>query len=155
MPVRSILRLSLAALLAGAGVGAPCQGAPISRCEFSDGRVIYSDEPCPSGTQKTRTVDDKPAVEVIKAPHEERGQSARSSGTVRRSEGAEPGAGGKDPEAASELRKMKLAECDDLVRRVEYAQHDLNAASSSERASAELSLRRLQAEHETRCAPRR
>src|SRR5260221_10231532 len=38
------------------------------------------------------------------------------------------------------------------VRRIEYAQHDLNAAAESERASAELSLRRLQAEHENKCA---
>ena len=153
MPVRSDLRFWLVALVLGAGVGTMCHAAPISRCEFSDGRVIYSDEPCPSGTQRTRTVDDKPAVEVIKSPHEERGQSAHSSGSVRRSEGTAND--GKDAEAASELRKVKLAECDDLVRRIEYAQHDLSAASSSEKASAELSLRRLQAEHQTKCTARR
>ena len=153
MAARSALRLWLITLLLGAGACTLSHAAPISRCEQSDGRVIYSDEPCPSGTQKTRTVDDKPAVEVIKAPHEERGQSARSSGSVRRSEGV--GGEGKDPEVASELRKAKLAECDDLVRRIEYAQHDLSAASSSEKASAELSLRRLQAEHESKCTARR
>jgi hypothetical protein len=148
------MRICLIILLAGAGVGTLCGAAPINRCEFSDGRVIYSDEPCPAGTQRSRTVDEKPAVEVIKAPAHEHGQSAKSSGTVRRSEATEPGAD-KDPEAASELRKMKVAECDDLVRRIEYAQHDLSAAAQSERASAELSLRRLQAEHEGKCsAPR-
>jgi hypothetical protein len=147
------MRTCLILLLAGAGVGTLCGAAPINRCEFSDGRVIYSDEPCPSGTQKSRTVDEKPAVEVIKSPAE-RGQNAKTSGTVRRSEGSEPGAD-KDPEAASELRKMKVAECDDLVRRIEYAQHDLTAAAQNERASAELSLRRLQAEYEGKCtAPR-
>jgi hypothetical protein len=142
------MRICLIILLAGVGVGTVCGAAPINRCEFPDGRVIYSDEPCPAGTQRSRTVDEKPAVEVIKTPHE-RGQSANSSGTVRRSEQTEPGE--RDPEAASELRKMKLAECDDLVRRIEYAQHDLNAAAQGERASAELSLRRLQAEHEGKC----
>jgi hypothetical protein len=140
------MRTFLKLLLLASGVGTLCGAAPISRCEFSDGRIIYSDEPCPAGAQRTRTVDEKPAVEVIKAP---RGQSAQSSGSVRRSEvGAESG----DPEAASNLRKLKVAECDDLVRRIEYAQHDLSAASESERASAELSLRRLQAEHENKCA---
>jgi len=149
------MRACLIILLAGAGVGPLCGAAPINRCEFSDGRVIYSDEPCPAGTQRSRTVDEKPAVEVIKAPVHERGQNAKSSGTVRRSELTEPGAESRDPEAASELRKMKVAECDDLVRRIEYAQHDLNAAAQGERASAELSLRRLQAEHEGKCgAPR-
>jgi hypothetical protein len=143
--MRNLLMLGLVA--AGASV---CNAAPISRCEFSDGRVIYSDEPCPAGAQHMRTVDEKPAVEVIKAP---RGQSAQSSGSVRRSENGQEAAG--DADAASDLRKMKVAECDDLVRRVEYAQHDLTAASDRERASAELSLRRLQAEHENKCAPHR
>ena len=146
------MRTWLIILLAGAGVGTLCDAAPINRCEFTDGRVIYSDEPCPSGTQKSRTVDEKPAVEVIKAPHEH-GQNAPSSG-VRRSEQTEPGARSQDPEAASDLRKRKVAECDDLVRRIEYAQHDLSAAAQAERASAELSLRRLQAEHEAKCSAR-
>lgn len=147
------MRAWLIVLVLGVGAGCACQAAPISRCEFSDGRVIYSDEPCPAGTQRTRTVDEKPAVEVIKSPREIRNSDAKSSGTVRRSNQSEASAA--DPEAASELRKIKLAQCDDLVRRIEYAQHDLNSASDSERASAELSLRRLQAEHEEKCAVRR
>ena len=142
-------------LLLGASVGAVCSAAPINRCETTDGRVVYSDEPCPAGTQKSRTVDEKPAVEVIKGPVHERGQSAQSSGTVRRSERTELDAENRDPETNSELRKMKVAECDDLVHRIEYAQHALNAASESEKASAELSVRRLQAEHETKCASHR
>jgi hypothetical protein len=138
----------IVALVLGASTGGVCHAAPINRCEFSDGRVIYSDEPCPAGAQRTRTVNEKPAVEVIKAP--ERSQNARSSGTVQRTGESGP----ESPEAASDLRKMKVAECDDLVRRIEYAQHDLNAAAEGERASAELSLRRLQAEHENKCNPR-
>jgi uncharacterized protein DUF4124 len=138
----------IVALVLGASTGGACHAAPINRCEFSDGRVIYSDEPCPAGAQRTRTVNEKPAVEVIKAP--ERSQNARSSGTVQRTGESGP----ESPEAASDLRKMKVAECDDLVRRIEYAQHDLNAAAEGERASAELSLRRLQAEHENKCNPR-
>src|SRR5215472_10906427 len=101
------MRTCLIILLAGAGVGTLCSAAPISRCEFSDGRVIYSDEPCPAGAQHTRTVDEKPAVEVIKAP----GQSAQSSGSVRRSDGGQETA--DDADTASNLRKMKVAECDD------------------------------------------
>lgn len=143
------MRAFLMFLFLWAGVGTLCAAAPINRCEFSDGRIIYSDEPCPAGAQRTRTVDEKPAVEVIKAPVTQRGQSAQSSGSVRRTEAS---GDNTDPEAVSDLRKMKLAECDDLVRRIEYAQHDLNSAAESERASAELSLRRLQAEHEGKCA---
>jgi hypothetical protein len=148
------MRVWLSVLVLGVGVACTCQAAPISRCEFSDGRVIYSDEPCPAGAQRTRTVDEKPAVEVIKSPRDVRNTDAKSSGSVRRSTQSETETATRDPEAASDLRKAKLAQCDDLVRRIEYAQHDLSAASDSERASAELSLRRLQAEHEDKCAAR-
>src|ERR1700739_2606135 len=105
--MRALLMLAL--LGVGLGFATLCSAAPISRCEFSDGRIIYSDEPCPAGAQRTRTVDEKPAVEVIKAP---RGQSPQSSGSVRRS-GEENTTEAGDPESASDLRKMKVAECDD------------------------------------------
>jgi len=139
-------------LVLGTCTAAVCGAAPISRCEFADGRVVYSDEACPAGTQRVRTVDEKPAVEVLKGPVNQRGQSAQSSGSVRRSDSGEPGTESRDPEVASQTRKQKVAECDELVRSIEYAQHDLSAASEAERASAELSLRRLQAEHENKCA---
>jgi hypothetical protein len=126
--------------------------APINRCEASDGRVVYSDEPCPSGTRRMRTVDDKPPVEVLKPATEAHAQDAKSAGSLRRAPPAQAGDRAHDQEAASEIRKLKLAQCDDLVRRIEYAQRDLNAAAEGERASAELSLRRLQAEHESKCA---
>ena len=113
------MRTCLIILLAGVGVGTVCGAAPINRCEFPDGRVIYSDEPCPAGTQRSRTVDEKPAVEVIKTPHE-RGQSANSSGTVRRSS-EQTEAGERDPEAASELRKMKVADAFDTLCRKKRA----------------------------------
>jgi hypothetical protein len=144
------MRTCLTLLVLGLLASAACEAAPISRCESSDGRVVYSDEPCPSGTQHMRTVDEKPAVEVSKTPQDERARDAKSAGSVRRAPQTTAGAG-DDRETASELRKAKVAECDDLVRRVEYAQHDLSAAAEGERASAELSLRRLQAEHEDKC----
>jgi hypothetical protein len=143
------MRAWMMILVLGTGFSVLGRAAPISRCEYADGRVVYSDEACPAGSERTRTVNEKPAVEVIKS-RAEQAQSAKSSGSVRRSGEAEPS--DNSPEASAELRKAKLAECDDLVRRVEYAQHDLSAASDAERASAELSLRRLQAEHESKCA---
>jgi hypothetical protein len=149
--MQPMMRTWLIVLILGACVGTACRAGPISRCEFSDGRVIYSDEACPAGSQRTRTVDQKPAVEVGKTPADDRAQNAKSTGTIRRSLQTEAGAADRDPEAVSEMRKLKLAECDDLVRRIEYAQHDLNAAAQGERSSAELSLRRLQAEHEDKC----
>ncbi|HUN92853.1 MAG TPA: hypothetical protein VMU33_12405 [Burkholderiaceae bacterium] len=56
-------------------------------------------------------------------------------------------------EAEADRRKAQLGACDDLVRQIEYAQHDVEAASADEHASAELALRRLQAEHTEKCLP--
>jgi hypothetical protein len=151
------MRFSLTFLALGLCVMTARGAGPINRCESSDGRVVYSDEPCPSGTQRMRTVDEKPAVEVSKKPADEHAHDARSAGSVRRAPQATAGVtdGDRDREAASELRQLKLAECDDLVRRVEYAQHDLSAAAEGERTSAELSLRRLQADNEEKCGKNR
>lgn len=149
----------LPAILAGAALALLSSAAfagPISRCDTGDGRVVYSDEPCPSGTKRSRLIDDKPPVEVIRSS-DDTARDAKSAGSLRRAP-SEPqlpaGDLGRDREAASDLRKMHLAECDDLVRRIEYAQRDLSAAPEGERASAELSLRRLQAEHEGKCNTR-
>jgi len=153
MRIQATMRTLIFTIALGLWAQAACAG-PISRCESGDGRVVYSDEPCPSGTRQMRTVDEKPAVEVIKSAPDERAKDARSAGSLHRapSPTASSGDQAHDREAASELQKLKLAECDDLVRRIEYAQRDLSAAGEGERASAELSLRRLQAEHEGRCA---
>lgn len=152
-PLQKSMRVWVMLLVLGLCFGSTCRAGPISRCESADGRVVYSDDPCPAGTQHMRTVDEKPAVEVGKTPADARAHDARSAGSVRRAAQATAGSADpdRDPEAASELRKIKLAQCDDLVRRVEYAQRDLDAATESERASAELSLRRLQAEHQDKC----
>jgi hypothetical protein len=154
--LQSVLTLVYLALLSAAVLlsllPSTAAAASINRCETSDGRVVYSDEPCPSGTKQARTVNDKPPVEVIPSK-DDSARDAKSAGSLRRApaEPPAPGDPGREKEAASDLRKMRLAECDDLVRRIEYAQRDLNAAAEGERASAELSVRRLQAEHEGKC----
>jgi len=56
-------------------------------------------------------------------------------------------------EAEVEKRKEQLAACDDLMHQIEYAQQEFDAAPDNDRASAELALRRLQAEHTQRCMP--
>ena len=139
-------------LAVGLPAAAACAAGPIVRCESGDGRVVYSNEPCPDGTRRTRTVNETPAVEVGKAGAEAHAADAKAAGSVRRTEAAARPEQSK--EAASELRKLKLAECDDLVRRIDYAQRDLNAAAEGERASAELAVRGLQAEHSDKCGKR-
>jgi len=60
----------------------------------------------------------------------------------------------REQEVAREQQKARVARCDDLVRRIEYAQQDQLSAAPGERASIELELHRLQDEHEASCVTR-
>ncbi|HXY04920.1 MAG TPA: DUF4124 domain-containing protein [Burkholderiaceae bacterium] len=133
--------------------------ADLRRCEDSSGHITYSNEPCPTGTAKERSVDDRPAVEV---PHDATSEKAslrsgKASSTAPATSIVPSGNAGqaKTPEHSQELareqQKSLVARCDDLVRRIEYAQQDQLSATPSERASIELELHRLQDEHETTC----
>lgn len=66
--------------------------AQVYRCEAADGRVTYTNEPCPSTARRTRTVDDSPPVQ---AQRDRPGEKAASKAdeTVAKAEGeakAEP-----------------------------------------------------------------
>jgi hypothetical protein len=177
-----VLMLALAALrlaIAPAHAGA----LTVQRCETTDGRVTYSDGACPAGTTLRRTLDYAPSLEVgngsasLKSDRPDDGNPAppkgspasatpvapppTSSGAITRvphgGARGDAAAGAADPDAlraaASERRKARLATCDSLVRQIEYAQDEFDAADAAERASRELELRRLQADHKARCAP--
>ena len=129
--------------------------ADVRRCEDPSGHITYSNESCPTGTAHERPVEERPAVQVAREPGSDK---ALHSGKVVVSApvpGAQaPGAAGRSEEVTREQRKALATRCDDLVRRIEYAQQDLLAAGPAERASVELGLRRMQDEHEANCAPR-
>ena len=192
IPIRTVL---LAAALAAAALPA----AAVNRCEDRNGRVTYTDEPCPSGARTVRRVDDSPPVQVRDATAAAAAPTARDDAAKESAEPARDAAkdpakdmskdAGKDsakaaakdapPKAAAEAGRIAAGgriaasaspeqqiqqideqyarqrrECADLSRRVDYARGDLDAASASQRASAELSLRRLQEQFKAQC-PRR
>ncbi|MCA3222375.1 MAG: DUF4124 domain-containing protein [Burkholderiales bacterium] len=64
-----VLLPCLALLLA-----APLAAQPVVRCEGTDGRVTYTNEPCPGGARTARAVDNTPAVQA------QREAPARSAG---------------------------------------------------------------------------
>ena len=127
--------------------------ADLRRCEDASGRITYSNEPCPTGTAKERSVDDRPAVEVPRDATSEKAtpRSGKVTGMVPSSSAAELKTPEREQEVAREQQKARVARCDDLVRRIEYAQQDQLAAAPGERASIELELHRLQDEHEVNC----
>jgi hypothetical protein len=170
---------SIALALAAAGVllTASAPAAAINRCEGRDGRVTYTDEPCPATVRSARRVDDSPPVVArtapAKAPADEskearEGKAAEGKGLPR--DAAEAGKATPAPlqtgrivasstpeqeiQRLDELRARQERECAEVNRRIAYARNDLAAAVGPDRASAELALRRLQEEARAVCPAR-
>ena len=123
----------------------------LRRCEDAAGHVTYSNEACPDGTARERTVENRPAVEVPKDGGEKFTSGAKVGGIVPAGGARVSASADSEKEIAQEKRKSLVARCDDLVRRIEYAQQEMLSAAPGERASVELGLRRLQEEHEASC----
>jgi hypothetical protein len=124
----------------------------VFRCEGKDGRITYSDEPCPSSSRSVRKVDDAPPLAIPSAKDAPR--NAREAGAIgQRKNTARFDSYVEDRRLEEQIAAQKRA-CDDLSRRLSYARRDLDAAVASQRASAELALRRIQDEHQLHCARR-
>jgi hypothetical protein len=144
--------LPVLAVLAVLGPAGAWAKADMRRCDDGAGHVTYSNESCPTGTTSERNVEDRPPVEVPgDGAADKGGRSGKVTGIVPSNVPANPGTPERAEEAAREQRKSRLARCDDLVRRIEYAQQDLLSAAPGERASFELGVRRLQEEHAANC----
>jgi hypothetical protein len=120
----------------------------VFRCEAKDGRVTYSDAPCPSDSRASRKLDETPPVSTT--TNKEAPRSAREAGQIAQSK-----AGAADPLQENRQLDEQIAatrrECVDLSRRVQYAKQDLDAAIPSQRSTAELALRRAQDEFALTC----
>lgn len=160
--------------------GADVAGA-INRCEGRDGRITYTDEPCPATVRSARKVDDSPPVQARNAPVREAAESKdakdgkaepkESEGKGGVAAGSEAAKGMAMPalqagrvttssspeqemQRLDEQRERQRRQCAEATRRVDYATKDLQAAVGADRASAELALRRAQEEARGVCPPR-
>jgi hypothetical protein len=135
------------ALFAGAAAA-----EPVFRCEGKDGKVTYSDAACPTDSRVTRKLDDAPPVST--ATGKDAPRDAREAGQIAQSRTT----GRLDPLQEDRQLDEQIAAsrrtCLDLSRRVQYAKQDLDAASSGQKATAELALRRAQDQYSLLC-PRR
>lgn len=173
-------RAGLPWVLAAAGVLLAASGpaSAINRCEGRDGRVTYTDEPCPATARSARRVDDSPPVVSREAAARAAAEDVREPKEAKASDGkaapraAEPAKAASAPaplqagrivastnpeqemQRLDELRARQQRECMEISRRIDYARNDLAAASGADRASAELALRRLQEEARAVCPPK-
>lgn len=181
----------------------PASADTVQRCEDNAGRITYSNEACPPGTRRSRTVDtSEPVVggaraaaaaaaraddakgdgkgdprsddrteKSDKADKADAGSAAKadsradaadkSAGAERRARAAEGKIATRSvqidrtpSQPATPVAVRKDALCRDLATRARFARQDLDAALPSQRASAELALRRAQEEHDTECRTR-
>ena len=144
--VRAVVVLVLA-LTAGAAAA-----AGVFRCEGKDGKVTYSDVACPTDSRAARKLDEAPPVSTATSKAAPR--DARDGGQIAQSRD-----GGKaDPAQENRQLDEQIAaarrDCADLSQRVQYAKQDLETAAPSQKATAELALRRAQDQHALYCARR-
>jgi len=167
------VRTAAALLLMAAATGAQA----VYRCEDRDGRITYTDEPCPSTARTARRVDDSPPVQsgdnrdapAKSAPETRETRDADGKDAPRVAAETRPAApqGSLQPgrivastspeqeiQRLDELRTRQQRQCTELRRRADYARRDLQSAIGADRASAELALRRLQEEARLVCPPK-
>lgn len=132
------------------GAGASVAADEVFRCEGKDGRVTYGDSACPTDSRSSRKLDEAPAVSV---KGKDAPRNARDAGQIAQSRTAR-----LDPlqenRQLDEQAAIARRECAELSRRVQYAKQDLDGASASQKATAELALRRAQDQFSLYC-PRR
>jgi len=144
-----MLRVRFAAILGLALFAcAVAAGEPVFRCEGKDGKVTYSDAPCPSDSRATRKIEEAPPVSTTTAS-KVAPRNARDAGQIAQSRGR--------ADSTPETRQLddqidaSRRECAELSRRVYYAKQDLEAASPNQRSTAELALRRAQDQFALHC----
>lgn len=147
--------VTVACLVLLAASAAP-DAAAIVRCESADGKVTYADSSCPPNTKPVRKIELSPPIVV----HDGDRPPAKA-GEARPPARVEPSRARRteDPAQVDEELTAQLAEqrreCEARARELQRLQDDLNAASASNRASAELALRRAQDDYRALCPRQR
>jgi hypothetical protein len=140
-----VVAIFFLALVAGAA-----SAEAVFRCEGKDGRITYSDSACPTDSRSVRKLDEAPAVSTA---GKDVARNARDAGQIAQSRTAKLDPVQEDRQLDEQIAVARR-ECNQLTRRVEYAKQDLEGASPSQKATAELALRRAQDQLALYC-PRR
>lgn len=151
--MRLVIAAACATLLA---TGLSPAVAAIVRCEATDGKVTYSNTECPQNTKMVRQVEPSSPVVVHDGGRPQAG--AGDDRPAVRLEASRPPRV-EDPVRIDEELNAQLAEqrreCEARARELQRLQDDVNAAATSARASAELSMRRAQDDYRALCPRQR
>lgn len=159
-PRRALITALLASLLSALAAGAA--HANVYRCSGADGKVVFSDKPCPAG-QSGATVRIAPSPSAApspapRPPSADAGAAARQAAADRIAAALSPecrvltervrnftfeGAGAMSEAEARELIERTERQCGDALRRAVEAEHARNvAARQAEARRAECAAQR-------------
>ena len=134
-----------AAVVVAAGLVCPpfAFSQQVQRCESPEGKVTYSNVPCPDGTQAVRKIESDPAPNAAdqKAARERAQQHSRELDKLERQRQKEEEKAARERASAESKQAKHDAECRKLDAKVKVARDEFDNASLDQRQRADRKLR--------------
>lgn len=133
----------------------PAFAQDVQRCEGADGKVIYVNGACPSGSRAVRTLPPAGAPNAAdrQAAAERARQDATAVGALQREEKTQAARAAKEQERAENKARKQEARCRRLETRLRLAQEDLANATLKKRPEVERRVKRAEALLAEDCKP--
>jgi sRNA-binding protein len=143
-----VLRFALFCLLAGAGSTA----SAAYRCE-ANGRVIYSDAPCPGGRQVDLNLTPGGSLSEKEAgkSREQLKQNKKELERLRKERHKREAVEEKEQKKAAREQAKKRKRCDNLAMRKKWAEDDARASVGKASERARLKASRLAEQYAMEC----
>jgi predicted S18 family serine protease len=118
-------------------------GQQVQRCESPEGKVTYSNTPCPEGTQAVRKIESEPGPTAAeqKAARERAQQHSRELDKLERQRQKEEEKAARERASADSKQAKRDAECRKIDARVQAARTEYEAATLAQRQQADRKLR--------------
>lgn len=140
-----ILRAGATAAVVAAGLAwVPAALAQeVQRCESPEGKVTYSNSPCPAGTQAVRKIEPDPGPSTAdqKAARDRAQQHSRELDKLERQRQKEEEKAARERAAVDAKQAKRDAECRKLDARVRAAREEFESATLQRRQEADRKLR--------------
>jgi hypothetical protein len=134
-----------AALVVAAGLLCvlPALAQEVQRCETPEGKVTYSNVPCPEGTQSVRKIepDSAPTAAEQKAARERAQQHSRELDKLERQRQKDEEKAARERATTESKQAKHDAECRKLDARVKVAREEFDNATLDQRQRADRKLR--------------
>jgi hypothetical protein len=151
------MTLRASAVAAFLAAGSLCAGAAmaqsVQRCESPEGKVTYSNSPCPAGTESKRKIepDAGPSPADQKAARERAQQHSRELDKLERQRQKDDDNAARERATAEARQRKQDAECRKLEARVRAAKDEFDNATLQRRQQADRKLRLAEQQANAAC----